>query len=514
MQRKFCHMRNIFFRAGIFFMTCSFSGVIFGQEQTGTPMTFDQAMQYMQTNSHVLKQAGFQVNEKEAARKATMGLRAPKIGLTGTAVQMSDPLHLDLTPVRDAITPLYSALGHYGNFSGVPNPDPATSGAMPVLPDSYSTQAVRASLLEGLEKINAAEWDQMIQEKQFASLSASVMWPLFTGGKINAANKASELYQEEAELQRDQKQGELLSELVTRYYGLVLARQAKQVRQQVFDAMNKHLYDAQKLSEQGQIARVEFLHAQVAQADAERELKKAAREVDILERALQNTLAMPDTISVLPASPLFMIKTIEDEGYFTQMALVNNPLLKQVDSKKALAAVGLKAEKSNYLPSVALTGMYDLANKDLSPYVPDWMVGLGLKWTLFDGMARYRNVQAARFKQDQVEQAGMKAEEDIQTGIKKLYEQLNMQIEQLDQLDKTLDFAKTYLESRDKAFREGLSTSTELVDANLLVAKVKIDRLQVFYQYDVTLATLLQVCGKPELFATYLAAENIITEKL
>jgi outer membrane protein TolC len=313
-------------------MTCSFSGVIFGQEQTGTPMTFDQAMQYMQTNSHVLKQASFQVNEKEATKKATMGLRAPKIGLTGTAVQMSDPLHLDLTPVRDAITPLYSALGHYGNFSGVPNPDPATSGAMPVLPDSYSTQAVRASLLEGLEKINAAEWDQMIQEKQFASLSASVMWPLFTGGKINAANKASELYQEEAELQRDQKQGELLSELVTRYYGLVLARQAKQVRQQVFDAMNKHLYDAQKLSEQGQIARVEFLHAQVAQADAERELKKAAREVDILERALQNTLAMPDTISVLPASPLFMIKTIEDEGYFTQMALVNNPLLKQVDS--------------------------------------------------------------------------------------------------------------------------------------------------------------------------------------
>jgi hypothetical protein len=101
---------------------------------------------------------------------------------------------------------------------------------------------------------------------------------------------------------------------------------------------------------------------------------------------------------------------------------------------------------------------------------------------LFDGMARYRNVQAARFKQDQVEQAGMKAEEDIQTGIKKLYEQLNMQIEQLDQLDKTLDFAKTYLESRDKAFREGLSTSTGLVDAYLLVSKVKIDRLQVFNQ--------------------------------
>ncbi len=106
---------------------------------------------------------------------------------------MSDPLHLDLTPVRDAITPLYSALGNYGNFSGVPNPDPATNQMMPILPDDRSTAAVRANLLEGLDHVNAAEWDQMIQEKRFASLSASVVWPVYTGGKIKVANEAARI---------------------------------------------------------------------------------------------------------------------------------------------------------------------------------------------------------------------------------------------------------------------------------------------------------------------------------
>jgi len=353
----------------------------------------------------------------------------------------------------------------------------------------------------------------MIQEKQFASVNANFVWPLYTGGKINAANKASQIYEEEAGLHQKQKEGELLSELATRYYGLVLAEQACKVRGQVAEAMKKHLFDSQKLSEQGQIAKVEYLHAQVANSDAERELKKANREATIVKRALQNTMAVSDSSDLSPASQLFILKNVEDEGFFIELALRNNPQLLQVDSKRELAATGVKLEKSNYLPTVALTGTYDLADKDLSPYVPQWLVGVGLNWSVFEGNARHRKLQSAQFKEDQVEEAGLKAEEDIKTVIKKMHQQLGMQVEQLEELDKTLEFAKIYVESRDKAFHEGLSTSSELVDANLLLAKVKIDRLQAMYNYDVTLAALLQICGSPDMFLAYLTSRDAILEE-
>lgn len=482
------------------------------QERTTNPLTFSDAYEQMNQNSHVLKQAGFEIREKEADRKAAFGLRAPRVFITANVVQMADPLTLDLTPVRDAIDPLYEVLGKYGNFSGVPNPDPATSGVMPILPDNVSTQVLRGKIQEGQAALNAAEWDKMIQEKQFAAVNANFIWPLYTGGKINAANKASQIYEEEAGLQKKQKQGELLSELATRYYGLVLAEQACKVREQVSEAMKKHLFDSEKLSEQGQIAKVEHLHAQVASSDAGRELKKARREATIVKRALQNTMAVGDSSDLIPASQLFILTNIEDEDFFIKMAMGNNPQLKQVDSKRELAATAVKLEESNYLPTVAFTGTYDLANKDLSPFVPDWLVGVGLKWSLFEGNSRYRNLQAAKFKEDQVEQAGLKAEEDIKTVIKKLHQQLGMQVEQLEELDEMFEFAKTYVDSREKAFREGLSTSTELVDANLLLAKVKMDRLQAMYNYDVTLATLVQVCGSPDLFLEYQTSNQVITE--
>ncbi|HCY40939.1 MAG TPA: hypothetical protein DHV48_06220 [Prolixibacteraceae bacterium] len=490
------------------------SNWVFSQGQKAMPVTFSEAYLQMLQNSHVLKQANFEMNEKEAGRKAAFGLHAPHVFVSANAIQMADPLTLDLTPVRDAINPLYEVLGNYGNFSGVPNPDPNTSGVMPTLPDNISTKVLREKIQEGQRKMNAAEWDKMIQEKQFASVNANIVWPLYTGGKINAANKASQIYEEEAALMKEQKQGELLSELAARYYGLVLAEQACKVREQVVEAMKKHLFDSQKLSEQGQIAKVEYLHAQVACSDSEREMKKANREANIVKRALQNTLAVGDSSDLTPASRLFILKNIEDENFFIAMALRNNPQLQQVDSKRELAATGVKLEKSNYLPMLAFTATYDMANKDLSPYIPDWLVGVGLKWSLFEGNSRYHKLQEAKFKKEQVEQAGLKAEEDIKTMIRKLHQQLGIQVEQLDELDKMLEFAKSYVDSREKSFREGLSTSTELVDANLLLAKVKMDRLQAMYNYDVTLATLVQVCGSPDLFLEYQTSNQVITESI
>lgn len=487
---------------------------VLAQDQNQLNITFAKAYEQMHENSHVLKQSGFVEKEKEAERKAMKGLRMPRVSISANAVQMSESLELDLTPVRDAIDPLYSALGNYGVFSGVPNPDPTTSGIMPILPDDISTQIVRGQLLEGQKTINEAEWVKTIQEKQFAAVNANVIWPIFTGGKINAAIKASEIEKEEAELNSELKRNELLSELVARYYGLCLAQQAVNVREQVLDAMSKHLFDSKKLSEQGQIARVQFLHAQVAVSDADRELKKAKREMQIVERALQNTIVSDESVSIKTLSPLFFLKEIESEAVFIEMAKNNNTHLKLVQSKKDLASVGVKLEKGNYLPDVAFSGTYDLVNKDLSPYMPKWTVGLGMKWTLFEGNARPRKLQAAKYKQDQVEEAGLKIEEDILTGIRKYHQELAMQSEQIESLGKTLEFANAYCESQEKAFSEGFASSSDLVDANLLVAKTKIDRLQAMYKYETSLASLLQICGQPQLFNSYILSENTINESL
>ena len=464
-------------------------------------LSFDQALEITFQNNHVLKQAGYLQKQKVREARAARSLYFPNIGITADYVAMSDPVQLDLSPVKDAIVPLYQTLSQYGKFGDVPG-----------LPDDIATQVIRGKLAQGLEGIENGNWNQMIQKKQFGTVAATFQWPLFTGGKIQAANKAANIGEKDAAENSRQKEGEVITELVERYYGLCLARQAVSVRREVLTGLQQHLEDAEKMESEGLIAHTDVLHAHVFQAEAHRELNKAVQTADILGRALQNTLVLDDSLRLEPASELFCLDSIETENHFRELAENNNPLLNQVEMKRQLSVQGYREQKADYYPTVALQGTYNIISKDLSPYAPDWIVGVGLRWTLFDWTSRFNKIKAASFQTKQVEEIQCKARSDVGTLVDKLYHELNMDREQLVELESARKYAEEYLAAREKEFHQDITNSTEVVDARLALAKVRIGRLEVLYNYDVTLARLLEISGIPGEFRAYLKKPGIKTE--
>ncbi|MCG8699765.1 MAG: TolC family protein, partial [Bacteroidales bacterium] len=292
----------------------------FAQDSTATEqprlITFEEALRISMTNNYGIKEAECISNMKQEEMKAAKGLYLPQISLNASWIEMSEDIHLDLTPVRDAITPLYDALGNYGNFSGVPNPDPNTNQLMPTLPDEMSTQAVRGQLQDGLVQIQEAEWNKTIQEKSFGYVSAGFTYPLYVGGKIRMANKAANIRYQESLNELDLKNQQVTVELVERYYALVLAHEALEVRKEVFNTMELHLNDAKRLMEEGIISNAEYLHAKVYFSEADRELKKASRQIAIARQGLVNTLSMEDNSEIIPATQLFFTDNVPPLDYY------------------------------------------------------------------------------------------------------------------------------------------------------------------------------------------------------
>ena len=70
-------------------------------------------------------------------------------------------------------------------------------------------------------------------------------------------------------------------------------------------------------------------------------------------------------------------------------------------------------------------------------------------------------------------------------------------------LGTTIDLSRELVRMRRKAFAEGMATSTEVVDAEVMLSKVRIAVLLAYYEYDVALANLLSLCGAPERFERY-----------
>ena len=57
------------------------------------------------------------------------------------------------------------------------------------------------------------------------------------------------------------------------------------IRIEVKNALEQHLFQARRLQEEGFIARTELLHAQVAKAQADRELAASRRDLDLARTA-------------------------------------------------------------------------------------------------------------------------------------------------------------------------------------------------------------------------------------
>jgi len=97
--------------------------------------------------------------------------------------------------------------------------------------------------------------------------------------------------------------------------------------------------------------------------------------------------------------------------------------------------------------------------------------------------------------------------DDIRRGLHTYVEKSHREVlsaqEQFASLSETLVLARENLRVRQLAFQEGQATSLEVVDAQLALARVETERVAAAHDFVIALASLLDVCGEPNRFATY-----------
>ena len=426
-------------------------------------MTFNQALDTMISRNESVLSARSEVEQREYEAKATRGLNLPKVTISGEFTRINDSIDLDLNPIRDVILALH----------------PAVPQAM--VPSFHET----------------------IQKDTFFMSQLNMVWPVYTGGKIKAAKNAADAAILESEAKLRGTEATLASELAKYYFAVRLADQVYRIRNEVKEALDLHMYQARRLQEEGFIARTELLHAQVAQAQAERKLKAARRDLDLTKIALANILAIDSKIN--PTTPLFLLQSVDPAASFISQARQNHPALDQLQAVREKAGENLRAAKSERYPSVYLFGTRELYEKNLTDYAPSWAVGAGIRFTLFDGRASANKIMAARKMENQARLMKQKVARDLETLVSSKYQELMKAREQYDSLQASLDLAEENLRARKRSFEEGLATSLDVVDAQLSLSSIQVERMHSAYSFDVALAQLLEACGSGSEYSKYLA---------
>ncbi len=342
-----------------------------------------------------------------------------------------------------------------------------------------------------------------LSDRDISKASLNVLWPLFTGGRIAAAQNIAEASLAETKQRRALKLYEQFETLCARYFAVVLVRQLLDTRTEVVESLKIHLQHAQLLVDNGQIAEVERLQAEAACDKARVDQEKSANELLIAQAGL--TSMLQERVPVSPSSPLFINPQLPPLDIFIQKTLAGYPGLAILDAKEEMAAGVAKVEEGKYYPEIALLGNYNLYEEDnlISDLEPDWFVGLALSVPLLDRSGRGGKRQAAKSLVSKVYALRKQARQDLSLLVERTYRQATQAIAEHNGLASSLKLAEKTLELREKAFDQGLATSLDVIDARLYVASVKTQRSHAAYTYVTKLAGILAVSGELNEFSSY-----------
>jgi len=412
-------------------------------------VTIEDAWQNVVDKNNGLKSNEDEIERAELKKSSAKSMYLPAVTLSGSFTHLSEPIKLE------------------GAYTG-----PITGTQYPFRVDLSQEDVFLANL--------------------------HMLWPLYTGGKIDAAQDIYAAQVNEAKAKEEMKKDEAFVKLVKYYYGVVVAEALFQVRQTAQKALELHYENAKKLKAQGQIANIELLNAKVKLDAARIETNKAKHKYEIAVSALATLMKLQDK----PSSKLFVNEDLHNEEYYKRKTQQNYAGLKILDAKEAQTKSVIKLKEAAWHPEVAAYGNYNLYKDDslLMQTLPTWFAGVVVKINIFQRNDRSQDIQAAELLNNKVQHLKAQALEDLKLLVEKTYKEMLADYEEFNALNSSLELARENYRVREIAFNEGLSTSVELVDAQMFLLAAKTKRLNAAYNFVQKIAQLSVLIGDRELF--------------
>lgn len=451
--------------------------------QTGKrSLTLQEASELMNRQNPSLKMADKAIGIARGERQKLNAFWFPMLNTTGMYVHLSD--RVEVRQPLDTYT------------------NPAKEFVQSVLPGDRLITSV-------LDQVGSYTLSVPIFQRNLTTLDANLSWPVFTGGKRVWASRIGDRMVDMAEVGKDETYALLQTELIETYYALQLAEQIERVKERTYESLQRHYNQALKLEATGIITKGERLFAEVNEQEAKREWEASKKEREVAHLALCSLLNLQREADIRPVSPLFVTDEIPDSLYFKRLVQTTNYTIHKLRLEESIADNQLRISRSAYLPTIALIGKQTLYAHNLPRnLMPRTMVGIGFTWNLFDGWNREASVRVTRLAKETVALQKEKAESALDVMVQDIYTQMQKAQDEVGTLRTTIAMSEELLRIRRKSFEEGMATSTEVVDAEVMLSKVRIAMLLAMYQFDVALASLCSVCGVPEMFWKYINYES------
>ena len=298
--------------------------------------------------------------------------------------------------------------------------------------------------------------------------------PIYMGGGIIAANRMADIAEQMADDNITLKNQSTLYNIDQAYWTVVSLKQKQKLAYSFRDLVKKLDDDVQKMIKQGVATRADGLKVQVRVNEADMQITQVDDGLVLSKMLLCQLCGLPmDDNIVLADENKDHIDTdasVVAESYTPDKEVSSRPEVRLLQKSVDLGEQNTKLVRAAFLPHLALTGGYSIANPNVfngfqKRFSGVWNVGVTLQvpvWNWFEARYKVRASEAAT-NMAKVELAD--AQEKINLQITQSRFKVKEARKKLAMAEKNIASAEENLRCAQVGFKEGVMESTDVLAA-------------------------------------------------
>ena len=344
----------------------------------------------------------------------------------------------------------------------------------------------------------------------FSSADATIIQPIYTFGKISGNISAATHGIEVDRSRKDQRANEVALKVKEYYFGLILARELKEVVLEVQETLGKAHGKALKMLEAGAsgVEEIDIFKLDAFSGEVAKYLEEAKKGEHLALSALKTRLGIPMSGQLEIGSERLEMDgaLIPEFEVYLGKARTRRPEFRQIaEGLKARSAL-VEAAKANYYPDIFLGGLFSWAyaeerDRIRNPYINDQFkhlnggVALGARWKLDFGITGAK-VAGERAQYNRLLSTKEFAETNIPLQIRKYYLDLKEAENSAIAAKSAYSNAKKWAVTAVANFDFGLGPAKEILEALQVYARMRAAYFQSVYNFQIAKANLDYASGE------------------
>lgn len=314
--------------------------------------------------------------------------------------------------------------------------------------------------------------------------------PVYSGGALSAGIRAARHGVVAAKAAAARSEQQVAYAVRQAYYGVLTAMDATTVARQALAAAEEQLRVARAFVQAGTAPQFDVLRAEARTAEARQQVTLGANGESIARAALNNAMGVPQEWTFNLTTPLRREPTAKDLEQLQQAALAARPDLAQFRANEQALRQGIVAARASRLPSVGLSWTLSAPVNETTFAVGGWTLAIAANFNLFDSGRTRARIRESQDRLQQIQAFTNQLRQAVTFEVKQAYLNLNTAQEQLVTAAAELRAADEALRIAQVRYQAGISTTVEVIDAQVARQSAANSYNAATYNYNLALAQL------------------------